>query len=542
MFTYLKVKNFALIEDVEIEFHTGFTAFVGETGAGKSLLIDAINLLSGARSSISFIKKGAPAAEIEGTFYLPATHKVFLLLQQLDVVVETGEELFVSRKIMQDGRSISKIQGKNVPTQMLKKLMVQLVDIHGQHESSYLLRAKNHLHLLDIYGQAQPLLSSYRQIYQRYQQLQQHKTKLYDVATELDMLPIYEKQYEELIHENITPDVIANTKEQFSMLKDIGRYFSELVEVQALFQQGVLGDNIYQIYKAFERKGDAKSDKISSIYYELQDIEQELQIEIEQLTSQKQQQQQIEDQMAQIFSLQKKYGEDLEEAKTTISEKINQLQNIEYDLIQIDKQLLDTELLLEQAAQKLHTHRCAQAQKLEAAIMQQLSDLYMEHVVFHIPITTTEYSEFGSDSVEYFIRTNIGTDLQPLIKIASGGELSRIMLAIKVVFAQSQTLSTIIFDEIDTGVSGKVAQAIAMKMQLFSKKQQVFAITHLPQVLAASEQQLFIEKTVVADQTLVSATYLDSETHVLEIAKMLSGTAVNESGLVHAKELIATFN
>jgi len=540
MFTFLKVQNFALIEDIEIEFKTGFTAFVGETGAGKSLLVDAINILSGARSSSSYVKKGTEFADIQGGFYLPKQHRVYKLLGENDIEVLENEDILIQRRIMHDGRTICKIQGKTVPAQTLKTLMYLLVDIHGQHENSYLLAPKNHLALLDIFGDTNETKQAYFTTYKTYKELFDRKLQLADVQEEIKMLTTYEEQLAELQALQITNDKIVEIKQQFQEMKQLGKDYDILQEFASCFGRGTIVEAIYAMQKSAERLNDKPElvQRIASIYYELQDIESDVNQQIGQFLEQKQQQFELENRMETIFSAQKKYGDDIDAAIEIIEEKILAIQNIEYDLIQIDRQLVQQEAAVHKIAQKLNGERIEAADKLSQDIQNQLESLYMGDVKFMVDFTTIPFSSTGIDQIEFYIKTNVGSDFQPLAKIASGGELSRIMLAIKVIFAQNQALSTIIFDEIDTGVSGKVAFAIAKKMQVFSNKQQVFAITHLPQVLAASKQQLLIEKFVANNQTLVQVKYLSSEEHIVEVAKMLSGTSVATASVENAKQLI----
>ncbi len=543
MFTYLKVKDFALIEDIEIEFKPGFTAFVGETGAGKSLLVDAINILSGARSSTSFLKKGSDFAYIEGGFFLEENHAILQFLRKHDIEIEPGEDMLVSRKITKDGRTTCKIQGNTVPVQLLKQVMNKLVDIHGQQENSYLLEQKNHLFLLDIFANNRELLGKYKYEYTKLQKMLAEKQQLAKLQDEITQLPAFEKQLSEIIQANIQPGEIEEITEQFQALKDFSKNFDVLQETQQMLKKYQVSLQLYQATKNLEKLAakEETTKRLFSIYYELQDIEDELTSDVDSLVSQKAQQEEIEQRISQIFSMQKKYGDDLEVAKENLEAKILKLQNIEYELIQLEKMIVAQRDVVQELATNLHDKRVEAGNVLSASIMQQLTDLYMEKVLFKLAFKEFPLSENGTDSVEFMIQSNVGSDFQPMIKIASGGELSRIMLAIKVIFTKEQTLSTIIFDEIDTGVSGKVAQAIAKKMQVFGEEQQVFAITHLPQVLAASTQQLLIEKYVENDMTHVKVSYLSATEHEVEVAKMLSGTEVHQTGIEHARELIHLF-
>jgi DNA repair protein RecN (Recombination protein N) len=543
MFTYLKVKNFALMDDVEIEFKRGFTAFVGETGAGKSLLVDAINLLSGARSAVSFVKQGTNWALIQGSFFLHAEHQIFSRLAAHDIVIGQDEELIVERKIMHDGRTTCKIQGVKVPTSFLKTIMYELIDIHGQHETSTLLDTKTHLALLDTFGSYDVLLAEYQTHYRQGIALQEEKQQLKGLYEQIELIPEYEKQIDELVQADVSPDELAEIDERLTSLRTFNKQFSTMQEITTRFDEGKLIDQLYEIKGLYEKNGldRAAHARVASAYYDLQDIRDEVAGQVAAASEQKQEQEKLEARIAEIFTLQKKYGDDLQQARTTLAGKIDKLQNIEFEYMQIGKRLAEQKERILGLGKRLHAARKETATALEQAIMQQLADLQMAVVEFNVRFKTQEATATGFDAVEFYVKTNVGTEFQPLARIASGGELSRIMLAIKIVFAHNQTLSTIIFDEIDTGVSGGVAEAIAKKLRLFSANQQVFAITHLPQVLAASNHQLLLEKDIVDETTHIHVRYLSSVEHELEVAKMLSGTAITDVGKQHAANLRTSF-
>jgi len=543
MFTYLKVKNFALMDDVEIEFKRGFTAFVGETGAGKSLLVDAINLLSGARSAVSFVKQGRNWALIQGSFFLHTEHRIFTKLAAHDIVIGRDEEIIVERKIMHDGRTTCKIQGVKVPTAFLKTIMHELIDIHGQHETSTLLDTKQHISFLDTFGQYDTLLAEYQTHYRQGLAMQEEKKQLKSLYEQIELIPEYEQQVEELVQADVSPEELDEINDRLANLRTFNKQFATMQEITARFDEGELIDRLYEIKGLYEKNGfdSAAHARVASAYYDLQDIRDEVAGQVAAASEQKIEQEKLETRIADIFTLQKKYGDDLQQAVTTLQQKIDKLQNIEFEYVQIGKRLAEQKEQILGLGKRLHAARKTAAAALERAIMQQLADLQMGMVEFNVLFQTKEATVTGFDAVEFYVKTNVGTEFQPLARIASGGELSRIMLAIKIVFAHNQTLSTIIFDEIDTGVSGSVAEAIAKKMRIFSTDQQVFAITHLPQVLAASNHQLLLEKNIVDDTTHIHVRYLTSAEHELEVAKMLSGTAITDVGKQHAANLRTSF-
>jgi len=544
MFTYLKVKNFALMDDVEIEFKRGFTAFVGETGAGKSLLVDAINLLSGARSTTSFVKQGAHWALIQGSFFLDETHTIFELLDKHDIVLGRDEEILVERKIMHDGRTVCKIQGVKVPANFLKTVMYALVDIHGQHETSTLLNTKAHLGMVDTFGSYGALFAEYRAAFKVGVAIQTEKEELKSLHDQIDRIAEYEKQIEELTNAAVSTEEIAEIDERLQTLRTFNNNFDTMQEMSDRFETSKLLDELYAIkalYAKYEEDSET-SRRLNSAYYDLQDIRDELVGQIGASAEQKREQEALEARIAQIFTLQKKYGDDLQAAMATLQEKVDKLHDIEFEYTQINKRLAEQKEVILGLGKRLHEARKSTARELEVRIMQQLADLQMDRVEFYVQFNTQEATLSGFDAVEFYVKTNVGSDFQPLAKTASGGELSRIMLAIKIVLAKNQTLSTIIFDEIDTGVSGAVAESIAKKMRLFSASQQVFAITHLPQVLAASNHQLLIEKSVVDETTHINVRYLNAAEHQTEVAKMLSGREITDVGRAHAADLTEVFD
>jgi len=531
------------MDDVEIEFKQGFTAFVGETGAGKSLLVDAINLLSGARATASFVKQGATWALIQGSFFLPLGHMIFQTLAQHDIVIDEAEEILVERKMMADGRTVCKVQGVKVPAHFLKTMMHMLIDIHGQHETSTLLNPKHHLLLLDAFGTYEQLLTDYTNAYQLGVAIQEEKKQLKSLYEEIEQIPEYEAQVTELLTAGVSTDEIATIDERLLELRTFNKHFATMHQITERFEQSKLLEQLYEIkglHEKFAQESGAH-ERIASAYYDLQDIRDDLAAQVGAAADQKKEQEKLEARIAEIFTLQKKYGDDLQAAVTTLQNKISKLQDIEFEYVQINKRLAEQKEIILGLGKRLHDARKVTATELARNIMQQLIDLQMERVEFDVRFTTQEARQDGFDAVEFYVKTNVGSSFQPLARTASGGELSRIMLAIKIVLAKNQTLSTIIFDEIDTGVSGVVAEAIAKKMRLFSASQQVFAITHLPQVLAASNHQLLLEKHVIDETTHINVRYLDAEAHQIEVAKMLSGTAITDVGKQHAADLTASF-
>lgn len=553
MLVEMTIENFAIIESLTLSFHEGMTTLTGETGAGKSIIIDALGLLAGSRASVEVIRQGADRCHLEGVFDWPKNPQFFALMQEL-LVNQEEDYLVVQRDIALNGKSICRVNGHVMTLANLKRIGRFLVDIQGQNEHQLLLQADQHQRLLDEFGGSdfQLALTEYKALYKEWQALAKtvlsRKKNEQSYVQRLDMLRYQVDEIEQA-------ELVSGEEESLSEERDKLLNFQKIVDAFASVHQllstddhGVLDNvslaaNELQSVASFGKEYELLSESLTTVYYQLQDVAADLSRQMDLLEFDEQRLHQIEDRLEIIHQLKRKYGESVEFI-LAYYEKIS-LELLE--TAQSDGQLDQLESLLkekeEQVAKKaaiLHENRKEIARRLEKAIMNELRELYMEHTQFAVRFEALSqgYNEFGKDDVLFYLSANPGEPLRPLEKVASGGEISRILLALKTVFSTSQELTSIVFDEVDTGVSGRVAQAIAEKISQIGRRSQVLCITHLPQVAAFADFQYFISKTVQNNRTKTTVVELTKEERVEEIARMLAGAEVTTLTKEHAKELL----
>jgi DNA repair protein RecN (Recombination protein N) len=561
----LSIKNFAIIENLTISFEKGLTVLTGETGAGKSIIIDAIHLLVGGRGSSEFVRYGENRAEIEGLFILDdENHPCYAKAHEYGIDLIDGM-VVLRRDISANGKSICRINGKLVTISILREIGQTLVDIHGQHEHQELMNPERHLTLLDQYGgsEIQSALAEYQTVYEKYEALKKQVKKLteneQEIAHRLDLIQF---QLNEIESANLSPKEDEELYEEKVKISNFEKIFQGLNNCyQALHgeQRGldwlaVAMDQLEDLSSIDESLKEI-FESISNSYYILEDISYKLREKIDQMEYDPQRLDFIETRLNEINHLKRKYGRTVEEIlqyAAKIEEEIETIQNRDSHLHKLRNELnsIVEDLLVE--AKNLSNLRKSLAKTLEERIHQELKELYMDKTVFQVqfskregllddPIlegTPVKFHKDGIDLVEFFISTNPGEPLKPLAKIASGGELSRIMLALKSIFSQHQGVTSIIFDEVDTGVSGRVAQAIAEKIYQVSINSQVLCITHLPQVAAMADTHLLISKEIIDGRTKTSVKALNENEKIKEIGRMISGVEITDLTKEHAKELL----
>lgn len=550
MLLEISIKNFAIIQSISLNFEEGMTVLTGETGAGKSIIIDAMNMMLGARATTDVIRHGAPKAEIEGLFSLENSR----VLQEIfdEQGLELSDEIIIRREILQNGRSISRVNGQMVNLSVLKAIGQQLVDIHGQHDQEELMRPHRHIQMLDEFGDADffELKEAYQTSFDNYRQMRkqvldikknqlEHKARIEMLEFQMaeieaanlkagEDIALNQERDKLLNHKNIA-DTLTNA---YSMLDN--EEFSSLANVRSAM-------NDMEGLEEYDPDYREISGSLSETYYVLEDITKRLESIIDDLDFDGNRLMQVESRLDLIHTITRKYGTSVDDVLLyfeKITDEYNLLtgnnlssEDMEVELKKLEKNLVD---LAGQVAQARH-HL---AQDLEAEIKQELQDLYMEKAQFQVRFTSGKFSREGNESVEFYISTNPGEDFKPLVKVASGGELSRLMLAIKSAFSRKEGKTSIVFDEVDTGVSGRVAQAIAQKIHKIGQHGQVLAISHLPQVIAIADNQFFIEKVSDENSTVSTVRLLSLEERVVEVAKMLAGEDVTEAALTQARELL----
>ena len=562
MLAELSIKNFAIIESLSISFEKGLTVLTGETGAGKSIIIDAIHLLAGGRGSAEFIRYGEKRAELEGLFLIDELdHPVYTKCEELGIDVNDGM-IILRRDLTTSGKSICRINGKLVTIAILREVGQYLVDIHGQHDNQELMNDENHLKLLDQYGgqKITKALEGYLEIYKQYDAFRKKITQLseneQEMAHRLDLLQF---QLDEITNANLQPkedELLQEEKIQISNFEKIyeslnNSYNSLHGEHRGLDWVGHAMSNLEEIASINSNLKEL-SEVISNAYYQLEDLSYQLRNELESLEFDPERLNYVESRLNEINHLKRKYGQSVEEIliySAKIEEELDTIKNRDNHLSKLQKELDSVlkDLVLE--ANNLTIIRKKLANVLTEEIHKELKELYMDKTTFEVkfitkPLSDTEqkFTSTGIDNVEFYLSTNPGEPLKPLNKTASGGELSRIMLAMKSIFSQHQGITSIIFDEVDTGVSGRVAQAIAEKIYRVSNGSQVLCITHLPQVAAMADTHLYIAKEIKDGRTKTSVKPLEETEKIKEIGRMIAGAQVTELSKEHAKELLELAN
>lgn len=554
MIQELSIRNFAIIPSLSVSFHEGMTVLTGETGAGKSIIIDAMSLLVGSRGSADYIRKGADHCTLEGLFSLPQIGELKEYLEKAGIEIDEDQTLILQRELFFNGKNICRINGHLVNTAHLRQVGQYLVDIHGQNELQELMRADRHLGMLDEFGKKKlsPLKNNYQKRYQEYQELskkvKQRQTNEKEFAQRIDMLRF---QSEEIM----SGELISGEEEGLIEERDRLNNFQKITEAigtsleiltggnnATLDQIAIAMDTMLEI-EPFDERYHEIAESIQNAYYLLQDASSNLNRELDTMEMDEERSQVVSDRLEVIRQLKRKYGDSIESILSyyeSISKELLEAEALENQEDQLAELLAAKKKELLEAGQLLSLTRKKTAQKLEEAILKQLKELYMEKAQFEVKFISNnkDFNERGIDQVEFYITTNPGEPLKPLVKVASGGELSRIMLALKTIFAKAQELTSIVFDEVDTGVSGRVAQAIAEKIYQISKHSQVLCITHLPQVAAVADEHYFIQKSVHHERTETSLRSLTKEKRVQEIARMLSGSQITQLTLEHAQELL----
>lgn len=551
MLQELSIKDFAIIDEIQISFQPKMTVLTGETGAGKSIIIDALGLLAGGRGSTEFIRKGEKKAVIQGLFTLPREANTYNILEEYGIDSEDGQ-IILQRDLYRGGRNICRINGMMVNLATLRKVGETLIDIHGQNEHQELMKPENHIDLLDEYDKkTSELRNQYQVVYQNYRKLKlSMEKKEADEkawAQRLDMLNFQVKEIGEAglkINEEDELVEEKNKLDNFQAIHDALELSYQILSGEKIDVVGNLGNAMNELSDVSDLSENLQeiNTKISDAFYSLEDVARDISDELDSIEWNGERLNEIEERLELIHQLKRKYGDTIEDIlhyHIRIVKELREMENAEQNSEKQERQLSEALEKVKELAIKLSKQRKKSAKKLEKMIHEQLSALYMDKAVFEVKFLNNSklYSK-GIDKVEFYIQTNPGEEMGPLAKIASGGELSRIMLALKTIFSQKMGVTSIIFDEVDTGVSGRVAQAIAEKISQISNNSQVLCITHLPQVAAIADNHYYISKSVNDGRTETSLEELDEKQKIREIARMLSGSEITELTLKHAEELI----
>lgn len=549
MLTHLSITNYALITHASVNFSNNLTIITGETGAGKSILLDALSLVLGKRADLSVLRNSNEKCIIEAQFSLKSYNlESFFTALELDY----EEDTIIRREILPTGKSRAFVNDAPTTLQNLQQLSTVLIDIHTQHQTQDLFNEKYQLQLVDVFAENGSLLKDYQKQYQIFKK-QQSDLKL---LKEKQLLIAKEQDYnafllDELLQANLKAGEQEELESQFEILSNVEKVGSFLEQTNALLTNEDLGvsKQLYEVKLQMQRLAQISGayeslyQRIESSFIEIEDIADEVQNAMQQLVADPHQLEILNQKLQQIYQLQKKHHvstiEELLHIQNELSEKVAGLETIDDEIVQLENLLIVTEKELNSLANKLHEKRTAVLTNLERNISQLIAPLGMPNAQFKIELVATEnFSTNGKNEVNWLFSANKGMQFGLLKKTASGGELSRIMLAVKSILASKSNLPTIIFDEIDTGVSGDVADKMGNIMKDMGNYMQIFAITHLPQVASKGKQHFKVSKYENDEATTSTIQLLTNEERIHEIAQMLSGNKITEAALQHAKQLL----
>ncbi|MER1956598.1 MAG: DNA repair protein RecN [Solibacillus sp.] len=556
MLKELSIRNFAIIDDLTVSFSEGLTVLTGETGAGKSIIIDAVNILAGGRGSTEFIRHGEKKAELGGLFEVTSDHHpIYLKLEQHGIEAEEGT-IILRRDLNDSGKSICRVNGKLVPLSVLREIGGSLIDIHGQHENQELMDEKFHIHLLDHFAQhdLKDLKAEYDEAYETYRQLKREFAEIsIDEQRAAQRIDLYQFQIQELEQAALSVDEEEALSEERIRLMNFHKIFERAnMAYEAISGEGNGLDYIGNAMNALEdivrldTMFKESSESVTSSFYALQDAAYQVKNALDDLEYDAERLNEVEQRLALYQNMKRKYGTTVEEILAyyeKIEEELSQLLNRDEAMQQNEQLLARMETDLNKLAVELTKIRKQNALQLSEAIMNELRMLHMEKAQFIVNFEELRHFDaHGKDYVAFYISTNVGEPPKSLPKVASGGELSRMMLALKTIFSSANGITSIIFDEVDTGVSGRVAQAIAEKIAAISINSQVLCISHLPQVAAMADHQYYIKKQVEHDRTFTTITEMERDERIEEISRMMSGAEITDLTLQHASELLQMAN
>ncbi len=553
MLRTLSVRNFAIIDRLDLEFGPGFNVLTGETGAGKSIIMDALNLLLGGRAGAEMVRGGAERATLDAVFDVGGSPELQTLVAELGFDLE-DDQLFLSREVAANGKSSCRLGGRPASVSQLKAVGEWLVDLHGQHEHQSLLAVSRHLDMLDDWGgkAVQSLRSEVTAAFQKVQSLRREKDELEKDARErAHLLDLYQFQVKEIKDAQLKPGEDEELQTEHNRVANAQK-LAEAAQAAATTLTGEDGGGALEsLATAVRALEDAASldatltpmlETLRSAAYELTEAERDLVRYQDEIEFDPERLEQIEERLETLRTLKRKYGDSIEEilgygAET--AEKVETLANSEERGAKLEAEIGKADKKLRELCARLTTARAKAAKEFQSITLSELRELAMDKARFEVHTEQGEPTAKGTDRVEFLIATNPGEPLRPLVKVASGGEISRVMLAVKAALARQEALPTMVFDEIDVGVGGRTSSVIADKMATLAKSAQILCITHLAQIASRGQHHYYIEKQVRGDRTIVTVTPLTPNERVSEIARMIGGANVSETVLQHAREMLS---
>ena len=553
MLRTLSIRNFAIIDRLDLEFGLGFNVLTGETGAGKSILMDALNLLLGSRAGSEMVRSGAEKAFVDAVFDLSKAPDVRKIVEAEGFDLD-DDELLLSREVSSTGKSTARVCGRPASIGQLRAIGDYLVDLHGQHEHQALLAVQRHLDMLDAWGgrEFQALRTEVADAYHLAQRLRKERNDLEKDARErAHLLDLYRFQVTEIseadLHAGEDEELDLEYRRISNAQKLLDSAAAAVTAIGGGDESGAL-DTLASAVRGLEDAAQLDEtlqpilEVIQSATYELSEAARDLSRYQDEIEVDPERAEQIEERIEQIRALKRKYGDSIEEILTFGEEtaaRLEAVSNSEERSANLDKEIARAEKILADVCGKLSRLRCKAARDFEKITQSELRELGMEKTRFEVQITQGEPTPKGADRVEFQISVNPGEPLRPLAKVASGGEISRVTLAIKSAMAMQDALPTMVFDEIDIGIGGRTASVIADKLAHLAAATQILCITHLAQIASRGTTHFAIEKQTDKGRTSVSVSRLSPEDRVAEIARMIGGTAVTDAVLQHSREMLA---
>ncbi|HSQ34231.1 MAG TPA: DNA repair protein RecN [Peptostreptococcaceae bacterium] len=554
MILELYMKNCALIDELRLSLEEGLNILTGETGSGKSIIIDSLNLCLGDKYDRTFLRRGTKKGLVEAVFCIE-NNSLKEKLNEYGVDIEEENQIIISREMFADGKSISRINGRNVKLSLLKEISSYLIDIHGQHQNQVLFRKETHIEFLDLFGEKnlKETKENYINVYKEYNELKKELNKLNEnkddmqIQREIDLIKfqineiesanLNSSEYEELLKQREIyrngEKIYNNLNDCYSNLYDGGMNAVDFISKAAkeLGSISQYDDKLKEYYDVIER-----------IMYEIQDISRDVRNYKENIDFSPYELEQIEQRVDTINSLRRKYGEtivDILKYKDKINSRLEEILNRDEKVEKIKFEISKIKELLSSKSDNLTIVRKKVADLLEVKILKELKSLNMKNVSFKVCFKDlTDFTISGKDDIEFMISFNLGESLKPIYKVASGGEMSRFMLAFKTILSDIDKINTLVFDEIDTGISGIAAQIVCEKLKDISYKKQIICITHLPQIAANADIHFSIEKITSKDRTYTTIQKLGYDNRINEIARLIAGSNITEKTIEHAKEII----
>ena len=547
MLSLLHIENIAVIEQADISFDKGFNVLTGETGAGKSIVIDAISAILGQRAYRDMIRTGTSKASVRAVFTKVPNFPWFE-----ENGVEYDEETVIQRDIFLDGKNVCRVNGTLVTVAILHKLGIQLINIHGQHDSASLFDEENHLRFLDAFADNGALLADYREKFAAVSELRRQIDRMtMDEGEKLRRMETLKYQISEIEKADLKSGEDEVLEQRRKLLQNSEKLYQGLEEASEALLGGddsdgaaaLLAQAAYALSRIARYSDDYTGfqERLTDLKYQVQDIADEVRDSLDELSYSADELETIEARLDIIHRLRRKYGADCDEILAYLDKAQKELDEIEFadDRVeQLKKKLAKQEKQAWDAALALRKNRQEQGTVMAEKILSELSQLDMPRVQFQCRFRETELTSEGADAVAFYLSANAGEDLKPLSKVASGGELARIMLSMKNVLAEKDAVDTLIFDEVDTGVSGRAAQRIAEKLKSLASHKQVLCVTHLPQLAALADTHMLIAKSEHDGRTYTTVTPLDRKGRAMELARIIGGTNITETTLKSAEEML----